>query len=115
MTSEEREASIRDMCTLVLAGERVPAAWGDVAFLLTLLDAARKQSVVTEQGPAGAWSETGTVIERAHQAGKVGDFAALVRLCLDRGTDALFYAVSEGGSVFCFAESDIVDLLAADD
>jgi len=53
------------------------------------------------------WSDTGRVIERAEDEGKVGDFAALVALCLDPETDTGFYAVSEGDSVFLFCEEDI--------
>lgn len=46
-------------------------------------------------------------VQSAEERGAVGDFAALVKLCMDPEADVGFYAVSEGDSVFQFCEEDV--------
>lgn len=52
-------------------------------------------------------------IRAAEAAGTVGNFDDLVALCSRPETDALFYAVSEGGSVFTFSEDSLAEAAQA--
>lgn len=51
-------------------------------------------------------------IAKAEKEGTVGTFDDLVKLCCEPDTDALFYVVSEAGTVFSICEDDIARLVA---
>lgn len=63
----------------------------------------------TGEDTKGPWDDTGEVIRRAEEEGKVGTLEDLVKLC-EETNSCLFYVVSEGGSVFAFSHEQMVRL-----